>query len=172
MVTWGSRFGFGPVTVGAGHVDDDALVLAGCGIGFVLDGGESTEEEIRGVGHDGGAAGSDFVTCLELIEFAEGVVDVGGGAEFLDITDKGGGKVGPVEVFLVFGGVFGAKAGIGIRDGHAATAATGGALLTMGQRGGGGNGGARVFRIHESSFLALAVMFQNGNCWCIPRQFS
>jgi hypothetical protein len=172
MFTWGSRFGFGPVTLGAGHVDDDALVLAGRGIGFVLDGGEGTEEEIRGVRHDGGAAGSDFVTCLELIEFAEGMVDVGGGAKFLDITDEGGGEVGLVEVLLEQSGVFGAKAGIGIRDGHAATAATGSALLTMGQRGGVGNGGARIFRIHESSFLALAVMFQNGNCWCIPRQFS
>src|SRR5258708_32845543 len=88
MVIWGSRFGFGPVTVGAGHVDDDALVLAGRGIGFVLDGGEGTEEEIRGVGHDGGAAGGDFVTCLELIEFAGGMVDVCGGAKFLDITDE------------------------------------------------------------------------------------
>jgi len=108
MVTWGSRFGFGPVTVGAGHVDDDALVLAGRGIGFVFDGGEGAEEEIRGIGHDGGAAGSDFVAGLELIEFAEGVVDVGGGAEFLDVPDEGGGEVGLVEVFLVFGGVFGA----------------------------------------------------------------
>jgi len=139
---------------------------------FAVDGGEGAEEEVGGVGHDSGAAGSDLVVGLELIEFAERVIDVGGGAEFLDVTDEGGGEVGLVEVLLEQSGVFGAKAGIGIRDGHAATAATGSALLTMGQRGGVGNGGARIFRIHESSFLALAVIFQNGNCWCIPRQFS
>jgi len=44
---------------------------------------KSAEEEVAGVGHDGGAAGSDLVVRLELIEFAERMVDVGGGAEFL-----------------------------------------------------------------------------------------
>src|SRR5216684_6101538 len=145
MVTWGSRFGFGPVTVGAGHVDDDALVLAGCGIGFVLDGGEGTEKQTGGVGHDGGAAGSDFVAGLELIEFAEGMVDVGGGAEFLDVTDEGGGEVGLVEVLLEQSRVFGAEAGVRVGDGHAATTAASCALLTVGQNGGGIDGRARVF---------------------------
>jgi len=69
-------------------------------IGFVFDGGEGAEEEVGGVSHDGGAAGSDFVTGLELIEFAEGMVDVGGGAKFLDVTDEGGGEVCLVEVLL------------------------------------------------------------------------
>jgi hypothetical protein len=80
------------------------------GLGGVIagDGGESAEEEIGGVGHDGGAAGSDLVAGLELIEFAEGVVDVCGGAEFLDVADENIGEVGLVEVSLAFGGVFGA----------------------------------------------------------------
>jgi len=32
------------------------------------------EEEIGGVGHSSGAAGTDLVAGLELIEFAEGMV--------------------------------------------------------------------------------------------------
>jgi len=32
-------------------------------------------EQVAGVGHDGGAAGVDFVPGLEFIEFAEGAVD-------------------------------------------------------------------------------------------------
>jgi hypothetical protein len=121
---------------------------------FAVDGGERAEEQVASVGHDGGAAGSDFVAGLELIEFAEGVVDVGGGAEFLDVTDEGGGEVGLVEVFLEQSGVLGAEAGVGIRDGHAATTAAGGALPAMGEYGSGGNGGARVIGSHESSFAA------------------
>lgn len=76
----------------------------------MFDGRESAEQEIAGVGHNGGAARSDLVACLELIKFAEGVVDFGGGAEFLDVTDEGGGEVGLVEVLLKKSGVFGAEA--------------------------------------------------------------
>jgi len=42
---------------------------------------QGAEEEIGGVGQDSGAAGSDLVAGLELIEFAEGMVDVGGRCE-------------------------------------------------------------------------------------------
>jgi len=69
-------------------------------IGFVLDGGEGAEEKIGSVGHDGGAARGDLVMGLKLIELAEGMVDVGGGAKFLDVTDEGGGEVCLVEVLL------------------------------------------------------------------------
>jgi hypothetical protein len=114
----------------AGEVEHRVLLLGRKAI-VAGDGGESAEEEAASVGHDGGAAGSDLVAGLELIEFAEGVVDVGGGAEFLNVTDEGGGEVGLVEVPLMFGGVFDAQAGIRIRDGHAATASAGGAVPTM-----------------------------------------
>jgi hypothetical protein len=43
------------------EVDLDNLVL---GMEFALNGGEGTEEEIGGVGHDGGAAGLDLVPGL------------------------------------------------------------------------------------------------------------
>jgi len=129
-------------------------VVTGC-IGFEGDGGEGAEEEVGGVGHDGGAARSDLVTGLELIEFAEGMVDVGGGAEFLDVTDKAGGEVGLVEILLEQSGVSGAEAGVRVRDGHAAKAAPGGgAVLAMERGGAGDGGGARNFRIHVSSFPA------------------
>src|SRR5713226_168532 len=121
---------------------------------FTIDSGEGAEEQVAGVSHDGGPAGSDLVAGLELIEFAEGMVDVGGGAEFLDVTDEGGGEVGSVEVLLEQSGMFGAKAGVWIRDGHAAAAAARGALLAMEQNRGGSNRGARDFGIHESSFRA------------------
>ncbi len=56
---------------------------------FALDGGEGAEEQVAGVGHDGGAARVDLVPGLELIEFAEGAVDNDRGAEFLGVADEG-----------------------------------------------------------------------------------
>src|SRR3989441_434252 len=130
---------------GAREVGDDhrAVVLGGAFFG--IDGGEGAEEQIGGVGHDGSAARGDLVPGLEFIEFAEGVVDVGGGAEFLDVTDEGGSEVGLVEVFLTLGGVFAAEARVWSTDGPAATAAAGGAVLTMeGDGVGVGEGGGRL----------------------------
>jgi hypothetical protein len=69
-----------------------------------------------------GAAGSDLVAGLKLIEFAEGVVDVGGGTEFLDVADEGRGEVGLVEVLLEPSSVSGAEAGVWVRDGQTAKA--------------------------------------------------
>ncbi|SRR6266852_4540291 len=118
-------------------IPDDLWGLVVWGVEFVFDGEEGTQEQVTGVSHDGGAAGSDLVVGLELIELAEGMVDVGGGAEFLDVTDKGGGEVGLVEVLLEKSGVPGAEAGVGAGDGHTATAAASRALLTVRQNGGG-----------------------------------
>jgi hypothetical protein len=146
--------GAGVVAVGAEQIDDDSLGLV---VNFLLDGGEGAKEEIGGVGHDGSATRGDPVVGLELIEFAEGVVDVRGGAEFLDVADEGGGEVGLVEVALVLCGVFGAEAGVVVGDGQTAKAASrGGAVLAMKRFGiGDGAGGeARGFWIHESSFPA------------------
>jgi hypothetical protein len=81
------------ITIWARHINDDSR-LAGGRIGFEGDGGKGTKEEIGGVGHHGAAAGSDLVAGLEIIEFAERMVDVGGGAEFLDVADQGGRRRG------------------------------------------------------------------------------
>jgi len=121
---------------------------------FVFDGGEGAEEQVGGVGHDGGTARGDLVTSLEFVEFAEGAVDGDGGAEFLGFTDELGGDVGLVEVFPAEGGVTGAQAGVRIGDGHAATAAAGGMVLTVELNGFNGNDGAGGYWIHESSFPA------------------
>src|SRR3989441_6835988 len=157
---------------GAREVGDDhrAVVLGGAFFG--IDGGEGAEEQIGGVGHDGSAARGDLVPGLEFIEFAEGVVDVSGGAEFLDVTDEGGGEVSLVEVLLALSGVFVAEARVRIRDGHATTTAAGGAILTM-ERGGVGVGdGSSSLRIHARSFPAGAGMVHFGNCWDPPPLFS
>ena len=109
------------------------------------------------------------------------MVDVGGGAEFLDVTDEGGSEVSLVEVFvmcdreavdLALSGVFVAEARVRIRDGHAATTAAGGAILTMERDGSGVVDGGSSLGIHVSSFPAGAGMFHFGNCWYPPRLFS
>jgi len=95
------RFAGERVALGAREVDDDLGLVIEFGMEFVLDGGEGAEEQITGVGHDGGAAGVDLVPGLELIEFAEGAVDNDRGAEFLGVADEGCSQVGLVEVLVV-----------------------------------------------------------------------
>src|SRR6266571_8224041 len=139
--------GIGPVA----EVEHRAW-LFGLEVVIAGNGGERTQEHVAGVGHDGGAARRDFVAGLELIEFAERVVDGERVAEFLDVSDEGRGKVGLVEFSLAVCSVFGAEARVRIRDGHAATASAGGAMLTMERdRIGIGDGCFRL-RVHESSF--------------------
>jgi hypothetical protein len=129
--------GTGPVT----EVPFNGFFLLGLHAGIAGDDGEGPKKETGGVGHDGGATRIDLVAGLELIEFAERVVDCDGVAEFLDVADENGSEVGLVQVSLMFGSVLGAEAGIGIGDGHAATASAGRALLTMGRSGSGDGDG-------------------------------
>ncbi|HYT19227.1 MAG TPA: hypothetical protein VEW05_03245 [Candidatus Polarisedimenticolia bacterium] len=139
--------GVGPVA----EVEHEAFLL-GLDAAIAGDGGEGAEEETGGVSHDRSAARSDFVSGLELIEFAEGVVDGHGIAEFPDVADENGSEVGLMEFFLGVGGVFGAEAGIRIRNGHAAAASVGSALLTMGRDRIGNGDGCFGLRVHGSSF--------------------
>jgi hypothetical protein len=46
------------------------------GMEFVLDSGEGAEDEVLGVGHDGGAAGMDVVLGLKVAEAGEEVADL------------------------------------------------------------------------------------------------
>src|SRR5439155_17724996 len=139
---------------GARDVHDECGPIVLLSVLLGVDGREGAEEQIGGVGHDGGTARSDHVPGLEFIEFAEGVVDVRGGAEFLDVTDEGGSEVSLVEVLLALSGVFVAEARVRIRDGHTTTTAAGGAMPTM-ERGGVGVGdGGSSLGIHVSSFPA------------------
>ncbi len=116
------------------------------------DGGESAQEQVAGVGHDGGAARRDFVAGLELIEFAEGMIDGERVAELLDVADENGGEVGLIEFLLAVGSVFGTEARVRIRDSHAATASAGSAMLTMERDRIGVGDGRSSLRVHVSSF--------------------
>jgi hypothetical protein len=77
-----------------------------------------------------------------------------------------------VEFLLALGGVFEAEAGVWSGDGHAAAAAAGGTVLTMGESGIECSCRVREFGIHESSFLKLEGRFHFGNFEYTPRQFS
>ena len=109
------------VAIGPRHIDDDAgfvvqvgspLAWAGDSAGlevvFVGDGGEGAEEEIGGVSHHGTPSRRDLVLGKEFIEFAEGVVDGDGVAEFLNVTDEDGGEIGLFEFFLAVDSVLAA----------------------------------------------------------------
>ena len=143
----GAVFGIRPVA----EVELDALLpgLDGVALG---DGGKCAEEEAGGVGYDGSAARSDFVAGLELIEFAERVVDSDSVAEFLDVANENRGEVGLIEFFLAVGEVLGAKARIRVRHGHAAAASAGGALLAMERDRIRNNSDCFSLRVHGRSF--------------------
>jgi len=98
----------------------------------VRDDGESAEQKIAGVGHDGSTARSDFVAGFEFEEFAESPVDVKGGVEFFGVADEESGEVGLLELRLVAGGVVRAEARLRIEEGLAAAASTGEAVLAVG----------------------------------------
>src|SRR6266403_3016487 len=164
------RFAEERVALGAREVDDDLGLVFEFGMEFVPDGGEGAEEEVAGVGHDGGAAGVDFVPGLELIEFAEGAVDNDSRAEFLGVADEGCRKVGLVEVLPVLSGVFGAEAGVGVGDGQMAEALDGKTMLAMKLNRSSGDAGG--FVAHGQFLSGGAGTFHFGKSWYTPRLFS
>src|SRR5437899_13105964 len=92
------------------------------GAELVLDGEEGAEEQIAGVGHDGGAAGVDAVMRLEAKEAGEEIVDGDSGLEFGETGDEFGGEVGGFVAFAPTASMVGAESGARIGDGHAAGA--------------------------------------------------
>jgi hypothetical protein len=119
------RFAGERVTLGAREVDDDLRFVFEFGMDFVLDGGEGTEEQVAGVGHDGGAARVDAIVGLKAKEAGKEVVDGDGGFEFGETGDEFGGEVGGLVAFIPTAGVVGAESGAWIGDGHAAAAFAG-----------------------------------------------
>ena len=134
----------------AGDIEDDGVFVAG-GMEFAVDGREGAQEQVAGVGHDGGAARSDFVAGEELVEFAERAVDFNGGAEFSSFTDETCGDGGFRLVLALGSSVVLAEATTRFRNEHAAVTATGGAMLTLldFRRSGAGEDG---FVVHGVSF--------------------
>jgi len=112
------------------EVDLDDFIF---GVEFVLDGGEGTEEEVAGVGHDGGAARVDAVFGFEMQKAGEEVVDGDGGFKFGEAGGEKGGEVALLDTDGAGDGVFGANTGGDAGDGVTAATASGGAVLAAGQ---------------------------------------
>ena len=74
-----------------------------------VDGGEGAEEEVTGVGHDGGAAGRDALLRLEKEKPGEEVVDRDGGLELGETGDELGGETGGMVAFVLAASVLGAE---------------------------------------------------------------
>ena len=145
----GRRIVLVPRAVGAGHVEDD--LGGGNGGRFAVHGGEGAEEQVADIGQDSGTARGDLVVGKELVQFAEGMVDAGGGLESLGLACEGGSKFSEVTLFALLISVFETEAGVVVGNGQTAKAATGEAKLTMEQRGDGND--ARRFGSHDGSIL-------------------
>ena len=139
----------GSVADGAGHVEDD--LGDGNGGRFAVHGGEGAEEQIADIGQDGGTARGDLVVGKELVQFAEGMVDAGGGLEMLGLACEGRGEFSEVALFALLIVVFETEARVVVGNGQTAKAATGEAKLTMEQRRDGND--ARRFGSHDGSIL-------------------
>jgi len=136
------------VALRAGEIEDDGLVLR---VDLVLDSGESAEEQVARVGHDGATAGSDSVGSEEFVEFAENMIDVHCGMELLYAADERIGEIAGVDLLKSGRRMTEAQAGFGIGDGHAAAASAGSASRAVRQ------GECRFlekdgFLIHKTSF--------------------
>ena len=67
------------MAIGTRHINDDSRVAVGR-IGFEGDGGQGAEEQVTGVGHDGGAARPDpdlaYIAKQSSVEIADRVESV------------------------------------------------------------------------------------------------
>jgi hypothetical protein len=102
------------------------------GMEFVLDSGEGAEDQIAGVGHDGGAAGMDAILGLEMEEAGEEGVDGDGGGKFGETDGEGGGEINGCVLALGELGVVSAEERLRIWDKEAAASAVDEMMLTPG----------------------------------------
>jgi len=152
-VTW--RHGFGPVTLGARHVQDDSLGLFVDGLGFEDDGAVGMEELVGDVGQDGGAAGGDAAFGDEGEEAGEELADVGAGGELRKFGEKVGGEVFRVVLWRlgrggVQRGMAETKVRAGVEHGETAAGTVGGEMPAAWMLDGAGFSG------FESHFLFLS----------------
>ncbi len=141
-MTWRSRFGVGPVAIGAGDVNDNLRVVVGRG-GFEEDGAVGVEELVGDVGEDGGAAGGDAAFGDEGEEAGEELADVRAGGELGEFGEEVGGEVGEIALVLLAGGPQGGthrevvktKTEMGIGGVFAAAFAVGEEMLAAAARG-------------------------------------
>jgi len=125
-VTWRN----GIVAAGAREVDDDLGLVFVFGMEFVLDGGEGAQDQIAGVGHDGGAARGDAVFGLKMQEAGEELVDGDSGLEFGEAGGEGGGEIDGCVFMLGELRVGATEEGLRVRDEEAAAGAVDEAMPT------------------------------------------
>ena len=107
------RLGFGGGVGGADGFFPCAHVFVGQ-IGFVTDMFLAVEEKLSEIGEVFGAAGGDAAVGDEIEEFAEDVVDVGGGAELAGDGFEFLADFFLGEELLLFAGVDEAEGGVGL----------------------------------------------------------
>ena len=154
MVTWRSKFGVGPVAIGAGDVNDNLRVVVGRG-GFEEDGAVGVEELVGDVGKDGGAARGDAAFGDEGEEAGEELADVGAGGELGEFGEEVGGEVFRIVLWRLGhggdqGGMAETKMRTGVEDGETAAGTVGGEMAAAGMLDGAG------FNGFESHFLFLS----------------
>jgi hypothetical protein len=96
---------------------------------FVFDGGEGAEDEVGGVGHNGGAARGDAVFGLEAEEAREEFTDGDGGLKIGETFSEGGGEIYRSVFVLRELGMVEAKKRFRIWDKEAAASSIGETML-------------------------------------------
>ena len=122
--------------VGAGEVaevdvESDGFVV-GVGLQLLNADGESAEEEVAGVGHDGAATRGDTIFGEKEKQVGEELVDVMGALKLGDFAGEDGTQVRGMQELGLFRGVAETEAGAGIDDAEAAAFAGSSAMLAAG----------------------------------------
>ena len=112
------------------EVDDDLGLVPVFGMEFAVDGGEGAEEQVAGVGHDGGAARGNAVFGLKVQEAGEELVDGDGGLEFGEADGECGGEIDGSVFMLRELRVGATKERLRVGDKEAAAGAVEEAMLT------------------------------------------
>jgi len=105
---------------------------AGLGVVFVADGGEGAEQQVAGVGHDGGTARSDAVVGFEQEQPRKETVDIRGEGEFGELAGEVAGEIFGMAFFLAKLGMAEAEMGFRVQDAKAAATARDGTVTTEG----------------------------------------
>jgi len=94
--------------------------------------GESAEEEVAGVGHDGAATRGDTIFCEKEKQVGEEFVDVMGALKLREFADEDGTQVSGMRELGLFRGVAETEARARIDDAETATFAGSGTMLATG----------------------------------------
>lgn len=118
--------------VGTGQINFEADGFVVGFLEFALAGAEGAEEEIAGIGHDSGAAGSDTVFGKKKEKVGEEFIEVISALELCDFSGENCAQVGGMQEFGLFRRVAETEAGARVDDAEAAALAGDGAMLATG----------------------------------------